>query len=216
MTLMSTAPSPPLSGWPPPYGGQPPPMPIPPAAAPPPTKRCRWRRWMVAVGVTTTAAAIAVGAFAVGRGTAPIPTPATETVQVPGQPNAQPFSPDDAAWCREYNVITTRIVDETRVAGLPSNVSGRDLPASGWTGDEQAANQRFVEYLHRWDAELAGLKGRDPNPVLKLLIDGLFNSDRKLAVAIADGSYTPSDYQYFRDGSAASGGLGQICERLQP
>lgn len=189
-----------------------------PQLPPPPAPRGprRGRRWLVVGAVAVAGLALAGGAFAAGRGTAPTPAATAKTVEVPGVPVAQEFTDADVAWCREYNIASSRIVDETKAAGLPSNVAARDLPASAWTTEERVANQRFVEYLGRWDAGLADLQSRATHPTLKLLLDSMVAADGKLASVLAGGTYAPSDYSYFRDGSAASGALGETCERLQP
>lgn len=190
-------------------------LPLPPRPPAPGGPR-RSRRWLGVAAVVVAGLAVAGGAFAAGRGTAPTPAATVKTVEVPGVPVAQAFTDADVTWCREYNIASSRIVDETKAAGLPSNVAARDLPASAWTADERAENQRFVEYLGRWDAGLADLQSRVTHPTLKLLLDSMVAADGKLASALAGGTYAPSDYSYFRDGSAASGALGETCERLQP
>ncbi|BBX30550.1 hypothetical protein MALV_56750 (plasmid) [Mycolicibacterium alvei] len=156
------------------------------------------------------------GAFATGRSTAPTPQAAVQTVEVRGMPVAQAFTDADVAWCREYNVTSTRISDAAKADGLPTSIAGKDLPASAWTPDERASNQRLIEYFGRWDTGLADLRAQVENPTLKMLIDGMLDGSSKLSTVLGDDTYTPADFTLFRNASASSGGLVAVCERLQP
>lgn len=176
----------------------------------------RGRRWLIVAAVAVAGLALGGGAFAVGRGTAPTPSAAVKTVEVPGVPVAQEFTDADVAWCREYNIASNNIAEAATADGLPTSIAGKDLPASAWTADERATNQRLIEYFGRWDTGLADLQARAENPTLKMLIDGMLDGSSKLSTVLGDGTYTPADYQNYRNMFAASGGLVRVCERLQP
>ncbi|SUA31556.1 Uncharacterised protein [Mycolicibacterium fortuitum] len=184
--------------------------PIPPS---PPKQPRRW--WMVAAAAVGGLALIGA-AFAAGRGTAPTREAAVQTIEVPGMPVAQAFTDADVAWCREYNITSTGISDAAKADGLPTSIAGKELPASAWTPDERATNQRLVEYFGRWDTGLADLRARVENPTLKLLIEGMLDGSSKLSTVLGNEIYTPADFTYYRNMFAASGGLVRVCERLQP
>ncbi|OWL95575.1 hypothetical protein B7435_30290 [Mycolicibacterium peregrinum] len=182
----------------------------------PPSSPKQPRRWWCVAAAAVGGLALMSGAFAIGRSTAPTPQAAVQTVEVPRMPVAQAFTDADVAWCREYNVTSTRISDAAKADGLPTSIAGKDLPASAWTADERARNQRLIEYFGRWDAGLADLRARVENPTLKMLIDGMLDGSSKLSTVLGDDTYTPADFTLFRNASASSGGLVAVCERLQP
>ena len=182
----------------------------------PPSPPKQPRRWWVVAAAAVGGLALMGAAFAAGRGTAPTPEAAVQTIEVPGMPVAQAFTDADVAWCREYNITSTGISDAAKADGLPTSIAGKELPASAWTPDERATNQRLVEYFGRWDTGLADLRARVENPTLKLLIEGMLDGSSKLSTVLGNGTYTPADFQLFRNASSSSGGLVNVCERLQP
>jgi hypothetical protein len=202
---------------PPAYGAAPPAPapPLPPAPGPPPHRGRR--RWIITGAAVTAALAIGVGGgLAIGRTIAPVPEPTVKTVQVPGQPIAQPFTDADVAWCREYNIASTQIADRGTADGLPRSMAGSELPAGAWTDEERETNRQLSTYAARWVNGLATLQSSAQNPTLKLLIDQLRSGYGQLAAKLVDGTYIPADFVIYRNVRAADGGLLAVCERLQP
>lgn len=185
------------------------------APAEPPTKTPRGRRWIAlsaaAIGVLMIGGA---AGFAVGHLAAPEPT--VRTLEVPGNVEPQAFTNNDVAWCREYNITTSRLYDQDVASGAPRTLAAPELPAAAWSADERAANHALVARYGRWDAELSSLRSGADNPTLKLLINGMLDSAGRLSTAIANGTYSPTDRNEYRDVSVAGDGLVSMCEALQP
>jgi hypothetical protein len=158
------------------------------------------------------AAGAAGGGIVIGRTTARTATMATATLTATPQPKA--FGDADAAWCREYGATSRRLADAGEASGAPRELAGKDLPATEWTPDEAAANQRFADYLATWTPGLAQLRETTTNPVLKLLIEGDNQVNAGLVGKIHSGSYVPADYSLYRSGSATSNATLAICDRL--
>lgn len=208
---------PPIPGAPqgaPGYGAAPmPPQAYPPAPPRPPGRGPR--RLLIAAGATVAALAVAGGMFAAGWASAPDPTTTVRTVEVAGAtPEAAPFNEADSAWCREYNATSTRLADAGEASGAPRSLAAWDMPATAWSPEEAAANQRAVEYLATWNPGLESLRGRTSNPALQILMDGSAVSRSALIDAVQSGSYMPADYQLYRSVTANGNAILAICDRI--